>query len=593
MAQKSGFFNSLLSGGKYDRAIDAQDFRQLIAAIVSTGVRRSYLNDLRVSAAGGMQLSIGAGFAIIEGAYYVNDAAFEDFTVPTAPTGDYSRIDRIAVRLDDSVSVRAAELVYLQGVPAASPVAPVLNRSGSIYEIALADILVRPIATQITQADITDQRANVDVCGWITPPIGYEDIIAKTDRELAEWFANARDTLASVTLFKRYAWSIILPAAASSVTFNIPQYVEGSTSIIDVFVNGNIELEGSDFTLNGSTITFAGTKAAGTEINVFCWKSIDGTGLASVADEITVLQNKVDVLESAAVYTYKCTGADDNKSLSQIAKAFYNGSYTAEDLTPAAAAFLASIGGNAMLASFDTRTQMLVRVVGNCGISAPFSGNGTETSRYKWFELGQSNRSDRRLIFDFAYCEQIEIPLIGSAGHIVFFGTDLFVKNASVKALGTASGCECIMVEGGLRDGNVTFENCRLQVECTGKAQIAVHGTYRNCDCSVVSINNHALAFSPESVSLIRLEGGNHYAYSASGSTHISAVIYVYANRTEGAVFAQGINCPTVAKSGYKQALLAGCFAGKTVLNGAVSILPTDGTFLTDSNRIEYNKSRE
>ncbi len=593
MAQKSGFFNSLLSGGKYDRAIDAQDFRQLIAAIASTGVRRSLLNDLRVSAAGGMALSVGSGFAIIEGAYYVNDAAFEGFTVPTAPTGDYSRIDRIAVRLDDSVSVRAAELVYLQGVPAASPVAPALNRSGGIYEIALADILVRPIATEITQADITDQRENADVCGWITPPIGYEDIIAKTDKELSEWFAGARDKLASVTLFKRYIWSIVLPAAASSVTFDIPQYEAGSTSIIDVFVNGNIEIEGSDFTLNGSTIIFAGTKAAGTEINVICWKSIDGTGLASVADEITMLQNKVAVLEGAATYTYKCTGADDNKSLSQIAKAFYNGSYTAEDLTPAAAAFLASIGGNARLATFDSRTQMLVRVVGSCGVSAPFSGNGTESSRFKWFELGQTNRSDRRLIFDFAYCDQIEIPLTGSSAHIVFFGTDLFVKNASVKAVGTASASECIMVEGGLRDGNVHFENCRLQVETTGKAQIAVNGTFRDCECSVLSVNNHALAFSPESVSLIRLEGGKHFAYAAAGSTYISAVVYVYSNRTEGAVFAQGINCPTAAKSGYKQELLAGCFAGKTVMIGAVSTLPVSGDFVTDSNRISYNKYRE
>lgn len=588
MAQKSGFFNSLLIDGEYDRAINANDFRNYMAAVVSTGVRRSYLNDLRVTAAGGMALSIGAGFAVVEGAYFLNDTAFNSFTVPTAPTGERSRIDRVVIRLDDSVSVREVTFAYKQGTPAAEPVAPALVRSGDIFEIALADIVVAPMATEITQDKITDQRPNEELCGWVSTPLGYEGLIAKVDNEIEEWFAAKRDKLANVTLFKRYVWSTTLKAAAASVTFDIPQYEAGSTSIIDVFVNGNIELEGSDFTLNGSTIVFSGTKNAGTEINVICWKSIDGTGLGSVSDEVTALQNKVATLEGAATYTYKCTGANDNISLSQIAQAFYNGYYVAEDCTPAAIAFLEALGGNARLATLGGRTQMLVRVVGACGVSAPYSGDGSASSRFKWFNLGLSEHTDKRLIFDFAYCDQIDIPLSGATGNIVFFGTDLFIKNVSVKALGTSSGCECIITDGALSNGDVHFENARFYVETTGKAQIAVNGCFRDCEGVVISTKNHALAFSPESASLIRLDGGKYLAYATG--TYIGAVIYIYANRTNGVAYANGVNCPTVEKSGYNQTLLAGGFAGKALMFGMISTLPKDGEFVVDSNRINFNK---
>lgn len=590
MAQKSGFFNSLLVNGEYDRTINADDFRNYMAAIVSTGVRRSYLNDLRVTAAGGMALTIGAGFAVIEGAYFINDSAFDSFTVPTAPTGDYSRIDRIVIQLDDSVNVRAAQFVYKQGTPAASPVAPALVRGGDIYEIALADILVAPMVTEIQQREITDQRPNEELCGWVSTPLGYEDLIAKIDNEIDEWFAEKRDKLASVTLIKRYPWSTILTAAASSVTFDIPQYEAGSTSIIDVFVNGNIEVEGEDFTLNGNTIVFAGTKAAGTEINVFCWKSIDGTGLESVSDEVTTLQNKVATLEGAAIYTYKCTGKDDNKSLSQIAQAFYNGSYDADNITPAALAFLKSIGGADYITSLGTRAQMIIRVVGKCGVSSPYSGDGSESSRFKWFELGTAARSDKRLFFDFAYCNFIDIRLSGATGNIIFFGTDIFIKNVSLRVLTDGSiGCDCIATEGAQRNGEVHFENCRFHISTTGKAQIAVNGCFRDCEGYVVSQNSHALAFSPESNSLIRLDGGRYVAYVKS-STYISAVIYVYANRTNGVVYANGVNCPTVESTGYIQTYLAGGYAGKVLMFGMISTLPKDGEFVVDSNRINFNK---
>ena len=48
------------------------------------------------------------------------------------------------------------------------------------------------------------------------------------------------------------------------------------------------------------------------EVEVKCYKSIDGTGILSVANEITALQNAVAQLNAADECVYKCNGADDN-----------------------------------------------------------------------------------------------------------------------------------------------------------------------------------------------------------------------------------------------------------------------------------------
>jgi hypothetical protein len=99
---------------------------------------------------------------------------------------------------------------------------------------------------------------------------------------------------------------------------------------------------------------------------------------------------------------------------------------------------------------------------------------------------------------------------------------------------------------------------------------------------------NNTLAFSPESASLIRLDGGRYVAYATG--TYYGAVIYVYANRTNGVVYANGVNCPAIEKSGFVQTHLAGGFAGKVLMFGMISTLPKDGETVVDSNRINFNK---
>ena len=280
MAERSGFFNAVYRNGEYDRKYNANDYSDNLAVIISNGVLRSENDDLRVTASG-MVCTVGAGRAWINGKYYYNDAPIS-FAAVSAPAGG-SRWDRIMLRLDNDVASRSIALRYVQGVAANTPTKPEPVRGGNVFELVLADIFVGTNAASVV---VTDTRADANLCGWVYSVSGDESFFKTLDKDFAEWFLQKKDTLASVTLFKRYDWQKVLDASATVIPFSIPQYDE-ETSFVEVYVNGIAVIEGVDFTRSGSIITFPYPLIAGTEIVVRAYKSIDGTGIQSVADEIT------------------------------------------------------------------------------------------------------------------------------------------------------------------------------------------------------------------------------------------------------------------------------------------------------------------
>lgn len=125
------------------------------------------VNSLKVSAVGGMQVSVAPGGCHINGAKGY-EAATRMFTLEAA-SDTYMRIDRIVARFDTSDSVRSIELYVKLGTPSTTPVAPTLVRASNYYELALADIYIGKSVTEITQSNITDQRFNSEVCGMVAP----------------------------------------------------------------------------------------------------------------------------------------------------------------------------------------------------------------------------------------------------------------------------------------------------------------------------------------------------------------------------------------------------------------------------------------
>ena len=256
MAQKSGFFNALNNGGVYDRTYNADDYSDNLAVVISSGVLRSANDDLKVTA-NGLNLSVSAGRAWIKGHYYKNDSTYA-LPAISAPTGG-SRIDRVILRFDKTITVRSITIQYLTGTAATSPVAPALTRNDNIYDLCLAEIT---IAANASSVGVIDKRPDTDLCGWVYSTSGDNSFFVTLDNDFYTWFEEVKDDLASVTLFKRYKWETTLASAASAVTFAIPQY-DPDTCFAEVFVNGMLV---SNYTISGSVVTFTSQLTAGTQI---------------------------------------------------------------------------------------------------------------------------------------------------------------------------------------------------------------------------------------------------------------------------------------------------------------------------------------
>lgn len=177
MAEISRFFNSVNG----DRRYLAEEFASFFAKFLSNGVYsgEELTGTLEVRKNGDLSIGVDEGAALIRGYEYEN-------TTVRAHTlekgGTYDRIDRIVVRLDRTMDERNILTKVIKGVPSTSPVAPELIRNNEIYDISLAQILVKKNITAIDASDITDERYDESVCGFVSSIISIP-----TDRLEQEW----------------------------------------------------------------------------------------------------------------------------------------------------------------------------------------------------------------------------------------------------------------------------------------------------------------------------------------------------------------------------------------------------------------------
>lgn len=552
MAQTSGFFNALQSGGVYDRLYNADDYSSNMGAIISTGVRRSGDNDLNVTA-NGLAVSVAAGRAWIEGRWYYNDTALALQTV-TPPVGTLSRVDGVYLQANTNVNGRTIQLVYKTGTPSSTPTAPECTREGGVYEIMLATVTVAPEATSVT---ITDTRANTDVCGWITSPVGYDDYWANLDASFNEWFEDAKNTLASVTLFKQYMWSTTLTANASTVTFNIPQYDPTGADILNVYTNGLLEIPTTDYTISGSTVTFTQTKQAGTEIVILCYKSLDGTGLGSVSDEITALQNQVAALGDIDEYYYFCNGATDNVQISAAVQTFLNGSTN------------------------DNR-KMKLHVVGTFGATAATAGSGSAAVPFRWFNFEPTAATNRQVTLDFYNCSPVDIQPPSGKYNAIFYGGTFRIEGLTLTA--GASTYESLHIRGvdsGATGSYCAFKDCNINLTGAwsgGTMHFADYGDFENNKIVVVNYLGNAAVFALNTnTDLVRIYGGYYYAYTGLSSGY-GAGVYTAPSLTTAAAVVVGASFPQTAKPSLYQTNAGRINSGYFTAVGVITPLPITTT---------------
>lgn len=545
--ERSGFFNALRhENGKYDRTYDANDYCDNLAVIISNGVLRSEEDDLKV-ASNGMIVSVNTGRAFIKGHWYHNDAVYTFPDVSTPLVG--ARWDRVVLRLDKNRSVRTISLKYIQGTSAISPTKPEITRTEDIFDLCLADIYVEASATSLT---VNDTRANNEVCGWVYSTSGDGSFFTSLDNKFDEWMSGLNDTLSTTTVEIEHKQLTVLTEASNTVEITIPQYNADVNQKVNVYVNGMLEYSPNDYTISGRVITFSSQLVIGTEIAVVITVAKDGSGISSVVDDVTLLQNKVAALESGLIgdtYTYICSGTGDNVKLSQIAQNWLQGG--------------------------TDYGSLRVNVHGTFGATAAYQGDGTSNSPFRWISVGLAENTNRKIIFDFSGCGEINLPITTGTYNTVFYGHNAHIIGANVIA--NQTGEDTVVKGFSSSTGAVYAENCRFWFTSYKDSVIANTGTFTNCRASVANVTNNSYCFSPYSDSLVRINGGEYYAYTGSSSAQSAIIGQSGAN---AASILYGINAPTLARSGFYQTHSIIQFAGGGILNctDLVSALPLSVT---------------
>jgi hypothetical protein len=157
----------------WDRAITAQDERDFNKLCWTNGVFANPVDGLAVIAQSGTTIKIKPGGAHIEGARFWESSS-RSITLSQA-SSTLPRIDRVVLRFDTAEDKRNIDIYLKEGVPATYPSPQEIIRQSNYYELVLADIYVPAGASEITNANIKDQRANTELCGLVIPAIPFEN----------------------------------------------------------------------------------------------------------------------------------------------------------------------------------------------------------------------------------------------------------------------------------------------------------------------------------------------------------------------------------------------------------------------------------
>ena len=136
-------------------------------------------NHFAISLSGGFSATISAGLGFIRYdtakgfTFYMNTEESVSFDEPDTVL---SRIDRVVLQWNENRN--AVSLVIKKGEPSSTPVAPARETSSELYELVLYDITIAANATNITAANVTDQRLNSDLCGLMANNITSIDTAA-------------------------------------------------------------------------------------------------------------------------------------------------------------------------------------------------------------------------------------------------------------------------------------------------------------------------------------------------------------------------------------------------------------------------------
>lgn len=493
---RAGFYNNRKTNGIDDRVYTAEDMRKPYDTVFTDGIlpdRDGTAGDtLKVSLVGGMTISVGTGNAKLGGAWFENTAAYN---IVLDAAGSVTRYDCVILRNDDNEYTRAPS-IYIKSLSAPPKVSD-LERTEKVYEVCIAYVTVGSLVTSLQASNITDTRTEGSLCNVMS---GVGAMVVRTYRNTVFSTRNGQ----------------------TGITIGIPQYNKSRDTLI-VSVEGRVFAEGVNYTIPSNTyIELAiGLPVIGTRVDFQVLKNVNASAAETVVQEVAELRGEMTAANRVLEHHYFCNGATDNYNISEIVSAFQN--------------------------EATTYDGMRLVIHGHFGATSPRGGAGTSDNPYYWFRSSQGAPSNRRVTLDFTDCEQIAINCDSGTYNIVFFGFDTHIIGANVIATGGAS-VYIFSLAGGT---TIHAENCRFWITTDGGGMVARSGTFINCRGSVTNATGHSYCFSPISASLLRVQGGEYYAYTGS-TEHVSAIVGVTSGENAVAIL-YGVNAPTVARGGYNQ----------------------------------------
>lgn len=269
MALASGFFNSVAG----DRLYNAEDMSRYFENILSSGIFKRINNCLKVSAPGGMTLTVAPGAGLIN-CHWFRAMAAETVTIPTAHAV-LPRFDVVVARLDMSDAVRAITLEVVSGAPLENPVVPDPVRTTTMHDLVLALVYVPAGATSITPENLTDVRENEWYCGYVQSLVDTPILKSFHSR----YTASANDTTVA--------------------PINVPGFSFGA-DLLNVYVNGFRLAPGVEYTVNTNTNTITLEEAidAGTIVDFEVHKPIMPDDIPDAADMVAgMVQTVADLTD--------------------------------------------------------------------------------------------------------------------------------------------------------------------------------------------------------------------------------------------------------------------------------------------------------
>ena len=562
MSIKYRFFNAKATtvGGvtTYDREYDSNDLTGYLRLFFSDGVFMEPSTALQVLATGtGLAVNVQKGAALIRGCSIETDAAV-GFSLSTAHAS-LPRIDRIVVRWN--LSERLMEFAVKQGTPAASPTAPALSSTESVHELSLARIYVAAGASSLRQTNITDERLDTTVCGAVVAAVQHVDTTAifnQYQQALDDFLRNSADSITAYCLYQEYVQETTSSAGQTVVAIDsakIPRF-NTNTDIMQVYINGE-RLTPSEYTVGSNSVTLTSSLNAGNIIMLVCVKSIDATGadVQQLSQQVADLSTKVAQVSKRVYYA---TGTNDNIALSDLAAAFYAGS-----------------GEFANAAAND---QLKIEIVGELGISAPYSGSGTSASPYVYFQTGRPSDATRKLSLDFHSAARVNVAATGNYANI-FGGDHVNVSGLQLYATGNY-----VNVFGG---SMTNADDCELYV--TGQNDVSVSytgsGTFTDVRTSMTSVGGNVFSFRCSGDVVCTVTRGEHYAFSGASGKE-SVIFYIAASQTDAKLLLTNVQALKTSRSGYYQTNAIKCNSGYCTACGC--IVHTAPAFYSTTNCLHY-----